>query len=191
MPLTDAFLHIQQVVGAQVLAEEDLRRRLVSGEVRAQDRLVTPGEGIDVIPLAPEDFKDGLLFPRVPELDGEINFLLREANRHINLLRRVEMLRFHGHNFFLRRADVYRIWPTGDAEKSRQAALPATRPRGIGPKAWLATNTVWELWREGNRWANRKLLLRKVRDRTGDNGLSQRTLDEALAYLRRKRLIDR
>ena len=57
MPFTAAFLHIQQVVGGEELAEEDLRLRLVSGEVEAEDRLVTPGAGIEVIPLAPENFK--------------------------------------------------------------------------------------------------------------------------------------
>jgi hypothetical protein len=191
MPLSAAFAHIQQIVGGEELAEEDLRLRLVSGEVEAQDRLVTPGKGIDIIPLTPEDFRNGLMFPRVPELDGDINFLLREAHRHTNLLRRVERLRFDGHNFFLRRAGVYRIWPTADAERPQQAALPTTRPKGRGPKAWLAANTVWELWREGDRWANREQLLRKVRDRIGDDGLSPRTLDKALAYLRRRGLIDR
>ena len=67
MPLTDAFLHIQQVVGGEQLAEEDLRLRLESGDVEVQERRVTPGEGIDIIPLTPEDFiSHGLLFPRLP-----------------------------------------------------------------------------------------------------------------------------
>jgi hypothetical protein len=186
MPLTDAFLHIQQVVGGEQLAEEDLRLRLVSGEVRAQDRLVTPGGGIEIIPLAPEDFKgpDPLLF----NYDRDDYVFPRTE-----LLCMVDMLqRFHGHNFFLRRADVYRIWPVaGEAKKPREAALPTTRPKGIGPKVWLAANKVWELWGEGYRWSDREGLLRKVRDRIGNDGLSARTLDEALAYLRRNRLIDR
>ena len=131
----------------------------------------------------------GLLFPRLPE---NISDLHREAHRRDNLLRRVERLRFHGHNFFLRGADLYRIWPiAGEAKKPREAALPRTRPTGIGPKAWLTANKVWELWREGYRWPDRESLLRKVRDRIGNDGLSGRTLDEALAYLRQKRLIDR
>jgi hypothetical protein len=150
MPLSAALLHIQQVVGGEQLAEEDLRLRLVSGDVEAQDRLVTPGKGIDVISLTPDDFKgpDGLLFSRVPLLDY-----------HIGLLRRVESLRFHGHNFFVRRADVYRIWPiAGEAKKppadhpSKQ--LPTTPPKGIGPKAWLAAQEVYELRREGGKWIN-------------------------------------
>ncbi len=187
MPLTDAFLHIQQVVGGEQLAEEDLRLRLVAGEVEMIERRVTPGEGIDTLPLAPEDFKPqyGLLFYTVPELQSYIDY-------HISFLRRVESLRFHGRNFFLRRADVYRIWPiAGGAKKPRKAALPTTRPRGIGPKVWLAINEVWDLYAGGYRWPDREALLRKVRVATGDEGLSPRTLDEALAYLRRKRLIDR
>jgi hypothetical protein len=189
MPFTAAFMHIQQVVGGEELAEEDLRLRLVSGDVEAQDRRVTPGKGINIIPLAPEDFEDGLLFPRAPERIGSLH---REAHRQNTLLRVVESLRSDGHNFFLRRADVYRIWPIGgNAEKPQEAALPTTQPKGLGPKPWLAANTVWELWCEGYRWVHREQLLRKVRDRIGDDGLSPRTLDKALAYLRRKRLIDR
>jgi hypothetical protein len=187
MPLTAAFRHIQQVVGGEQLAEEDLRLRLVSGDVEAEDRLVTPGEGIDIIPLAPEDFAgpDGLLFSRVSELDDDLGPVHRQG-----FLRRVEMLR--GHNFFLRRAAVYRIWPiAGDAEQPQQQALPRTRPKGVGPRVWLTVNKVWELWGEGYRWTHRERLLQTVRDRIGDNGLSMRVLDEALAYLRRKRLIDR
>jgi hypothetical protein len=181
MPLTAAFLHIQQVVGGEQLAEEDLRLRLASGDVEAQDRWVTPGEGIDIIPLAPEDFKGPypLLFA----------FYEQGPNR---FLRAVESLRFHGHNIFLRRADVYRVWPIANyGETPQQAALPTTRPTGLGPKAWLTVNKAWELWVEGYRWPGREQLLRKVRDRIDDDGLSSRTLDQALAYLRKKRLIDR
>jgi hypothetical protein len=67
MPLADAFQHIQQIVGGAQLAEEDLRLRLESGAVEAQERRVTPGKRIDIIALAPDDFKNGLLFPRLPE----------------------------------------------------------------------------------------------------------------------------
>ena len=66
MPVTDAFLHIQQVVGGEELAEEDLRRRLVSGDVEGQDRLVTPGKGINITLLFIEQktlrVSPGLLF---------------------------------------------------------------------------------------------------------------------------------
>ena len=88
--LTAAFLHIQQVVGGEQLAEEDLRLRLASGDVEAQDRRVTPGEGIDIIPLSPEDFQNGLLFPRLPERIGSLH---REAHLRDNLLRRVDRYR--------------------------------------------------------------------------------------------------
>jgi hypothetical protein len=182
MPLTAAFLHIQQVVGGEQLAEEDLRQRLASGDVEAQNRWVSLGERIDIIRLAPEVFEAPYgLFPRVSELQG-----------HVNFLRRVELLRSNGHNFFVLRKDVHRVWPiAGEAKKPREAALPRTRPKGIGPKAWLTANKVWELWRDGYRWPDREALLRKVRVATDDKGLSPRTLDEALAYLRKKRLIDR
>ena len=66
MPLTDAFQHIQQVVGGEQLAEEDLRLRLESGDVEVQDRRVTPGEGIDIIPLSPEDFQTRFVVPPPP-----------------------------------------------------------------------------------------------------------------------------
>ena len=90
MPLIAAFLHIQQVVGGEELAEEDLRLRIASADVEVQDRRVTPGEGIDIILLKPEDFPYGLLFPRLPE---NISYLHREAHLRDNLLRRVDRFR--------------------------------------------------------------------------------------------------
>jgi hypothetical protein len=189
MPLIDAFQHIQQIAGVDQLAEEELRLRLESGDVEAQERRVTPGEGIETIPLSPEDFQNGWLFPRLPKNIGPLH---REAHRRDNLLVRLDRYRSAGQYFFLRRADVYRIWPIADgAKKPRKAALPTTRPKGIGPKVWLAINGVRELWCEGYRWTVGEHLRRKLRDRIGDNGLSPRTVDKALAYLRRKRLIDR
>jgi hypothetical protein len=199
MPHSAAFLHIQQVVGGgEQLAAEDLRLRFLSGDVEAQNRRVTPG-GIDIIPLTPEFFRD---------TDRAENHLsaLSDSTEAAGGLTRDFALPFRritgesffglspldGHNIFLRRADVYRIWPIGgEAKKPREAALPRTRPTGIGPKAWLTANKVWELWREGYRWPDRESLLRKVRDRIGNDGLSMRILDQALAYLRQKRLIDR
>jgi hypothetical protein len=47
LPFGAALLHIQQVVGGEELAEEELRLRLESGDVEAQERRVTPGEGIE------------------------------------------------------------------------------------------------------------------------------------------------
>jgi hypothetical protein len=192
MPLIAAFLHIQQVVGGEELAEEDLRLRIASADVEVQDRRVSPGVGIDIIPLKPEDCVGpyGLLFPRLPE---NISDLHREAHRRDNLLRRVERLRFHGHNFFLRGADLYRIWPiVGAAEKPRQAALPATPPKDIGPKAWLAVQEVYKLRREGGKWINiENDLLSQIRKRLGgDEWLSNSTLKTALAYLKKNGLID-
>jgi hypothetical protein len=194
MPLTAAFQHIQQVVGGEELAEEYLRQRVAAGEVQVQDRQVTRCEGIDIVQLTPEDCVGpyASLFPEAPELDGDIGLVIREAHRRDNLLRRIERLRHDGHNFFLRRADVYRIWPiAGGAKRPRQGALPTARPKELRPKPWLAAKTVWELWVEGYRWTGREQLRRRVCERIGDEGLSIRTLDEALAYLRRKRLIDR
>jgi hypothetical protein len=195
MPLTDAFLHIQQVVGGEQLAEEDLRLQLVSGAVEAQDRLVTPSGGIETIRLAPEDFKPpyGLLFYRVSELHDGLGYI-----GHIGFLRRVERYRLDGHNFFLRRADVYRIWPTGsNAEKPQQAALPTTRPEGLGPRAWLVAREVDALMREGgkgSKWLDIDDLLKTIRERIGAKDKrvpSRRTLETALAFLRERGLIDR
>jgi hypothetical protein len=196
MPLTEAFSHIQQVVGGAELAEEDLRQRLVSADVEAQDRRVTPGKGIDIILLAPED-AHCLLFPRVPE---RVSDLHREAHRRDDLLRRVERLRFHGHNFFLRRADVYRIWPMRLAEPASpqdeqpKKQLPTKRPEGIGSRVWLVAHEVLALTREGgkgSKWIDLNELLDTIRRRIGSNGLSKRTLVSALALLREHDLIDR
>jgi hypothetical protein len=185
MPIIPAFLHIQQVAGGEELAEADLRQRLVNGEVGAQDRLVTPGGGIEILPLAPKGFEDGPLFPRVPE---RLNSLHREAQRQNNLLRRVERLRTAGHNYFLLRADVDRVWPVGKPK----AALPTTRPKELGPKAWLAAQEVYKFRREGGKWINiEKDLLPQIRNRLGgDQWLSNSTLKTALAYLKKNGLLD-
>jgi hypothetical protein len=196
MPLTAAFLHIQKVLGGEELAEEDLRLRLASGEVRAQDWRVTPRQGFEIIPLAPEDFQDSLLFPRVPP---NLTPLHREAHRRNTLLRRVERLLSDGHNYFLSRADVYRVWPVRPAEpisppdvrRSRQ--LPTTRPKGLGTKAWLAVREVYQLRREGGKWIDiENDLLSQIQTRLGGPKWlrSPTTLKTALAYLRKERLID-
>jgi hypothetical protein len=196
MRLDDAFQHIQQIVGGEQLAEEDLRLRLESGEVEVQDRLVTPGEGIDIKPLSPEDFQNGLLFPRLPKRIGSLH---REAHLRDNLLHRLDRYRSAGHNFFLRRADVYRIWPiVGAAEKqpaeqpSKQ--LPPMRPKEITTKAWLVVSVVWALWGEGYRWPHQEALRLKVCERLGwdpKEDLSLPTLKTALAWLRKEDFIDR
>jgi hypothetical protein len=207
MPLIAAFLHIQQVVGGEELAEEELRQRIASADVEVQDRRVSPGVGIDIIPLKPEDCVGpyGLLFPRIPE---NISDLHREAHRRDNLLRRVERLRFDGHNFFLRRAVVYRIWPTaGGAEKPPPATLqsmpldepplkqlPTKRPAGIGPRVWPVAHEVLALTQEGGKdakWIHLNALLDTIRKRIGSNELSKRTLVSALKLLREYDLIDR
>jgi hypothetical protein len=192
MALTAAFLHIQQVAGGEELAEEELRLRLESGDVEALERRVTPGKGIEIIPLAPEDFQNGLLFPRLPE---RISDLHREAHRQNILLRRVERLRLDGRNFFLRRADVYRMWPiAGDAEE-RRARMPPRMDAAEQPvlpsKVKKAADAVLALTRQGHTWGwgEREALLTKVRERTGDKWLSISTLKRALRYLRDQGLI--
>ena len=88
---------------------------------------------------------------------------------------------------------MYRIWPiVGAAEKPRQAALPATPPKDIGPKAWLAVQEVYKLRREGGKWINiENDLLSQIRKRLGgDEWLSNSTLKTALAYLKKNGLID-
>ena len=198
MPLTAAFLHIQQVVGGAQLAAEDLRLRFLSGDVEAQNRRVTPG-GIDIIPVTPEFFRDTdraenhlSALSDSTEADGGLTRDFGLPFRRITGESFFGLSPLHGHNIFLRRVDVDRTWPIADgAKKPRKAALPTTRPKGIGPKVWLAIKEVWELYAGGYRWPDREAVLRKVRVATGDEGLSPRTLDEALAYLRQKRLIDR
>ena len=180
MPLEAASAHIQQVVGGEQLGAEDLRLRLVSGDVEAQRRLVTPGEGIETIPLTPEAFKGlGTLS------EDDLGPVIRSS------------LPFHGHNVFVRRGDVYRIWPiVGTAEKqpaeqpSKQ--LPAMRPKGIGRKTWVVVREVWTLWGEGYRWPKQEDLLHKVNERLGHNEwASLPTLKIALAYLLKEGFIDR
>jgi hypothetical protein len=195
IPIIPAFSHIQQVVGGEELAEEYLRQRLEAGDVEALHRRVTQGKGIDTIPLAPEDFRNGLLFPHLPERTSDLH---REAHRRDNLLCRVDRYRSDGHNFFLRRADVYRIWPMRLAEPASppdgrpSKQLPATRPKGVGRKAWLAAQEVHKLRREGGKWINIEHdLLSQIRARLGgDEWLSYSTLKTALKYLGENGLID-
>ena len=194
MPFTDAFQHIQQVVGGEQLAEEDLRLRLESGAVEAQERRVTPGEGIEIIPLTPDDFKNGLLFPRLPERIGPLH---REAHLRDNLLRRVERYRSDGRFFFLRRAHVYRIWPiagvAGEAAHSKPRRMDAAEKPQVPSKVKKAADAVLALTRDGHTMGvgEREALLTKVRELTRDKSLSISTLKRALAYLRDEGLIDR
>jgi hypothetical protein len=131
MPLVAAFAHIQQIVDGEQLAEEDLRLRLRSGDVKAEDRWVTPGEGIHIIPLAPEDFKD------------PYDTWLPPVSSHIDFLSRADVHRRYGHNIFLCRADVYREWPMRLAEPvSPPDEQPRTQPardeRGLLRRAHLS-----------------------------------------------------
>jgi hypothetical protein len=179
MPHSAASAHIEHVVGEGLLAAEDLRLRLLSGDVEAQDRRVTPGAGIEIIPLTREDLKGRyvLSFSGIPRLLG--------------------------HNIFLRRADVYRVWPMRPAEpasppdEQRPKRLPTARPKGLGPRAWLVAREVDALMREGgsgSKWIDLDDLLKTIRERIGATDktvLSSRTLDTALAFLRKHGLIDR
>jgi hypothetical protein len=195
MPLADAFQHIQQVAGGEQLAEEELRLRLESGDVEAQERRVTLGEGIDIKPLSPEDFQNGLLFPRLPMRIGSLH---REAHLRDNLLCRLDRYRSAGHNFFVRRSAIFGIWPiVGSAEKrpaeqpSKQ--LPPMRPKGIGRKTWVVVSEVWALWCEGYLWPHQEALRLKVCERLGwdpKKDLSLPTLKMALAYLLKEGFID-
>ncbi len=111
-------------------------------------------------------------------------------------MRRVERLRIDGHDFFLGRGDVHRIWPiVGAAEKppSEQPSkqLPSTPPKGIGRKTWVVVSEVWALCCEGYRWPKQEYLLHKVNERLGHNEwASLPTLKIALAYLLKEGFID-
>jgi hypothetical protein len=87
MPHSAASAHIEQVVGEGLVAAEDLRLRILSGDVEAQQRRVTPGAGIEIIPLTPESFK----------VSDALSDDLGPFSRSFPL---------EGHNIFLRRADV-------------------------------------------------------------------------------------
>jgi hypothetical protein len=185
MPLSAALPHIRQVVGGHELAEGDLRLHLVSGDVEAQDRRVTPGKGIEILPLTLEAFKG------LDAFSDDLGSVIRSR------------LPFHGHNIFLRRADVYRVWPTRPTEPTSppheppSKQLPTKRPKGVGPRAWLVAREVDALMREGgkgSKWVDLGDLLNTIRERIGakDKSVpSERTLDTALAYLRDLGLIDR
>lgn len=97
--------------------------------------------------------------------------------------------------------DTYKHWvwdgekwaarggPAAAAEAAKQ--LPTSRPKGIGPKCWRAARELFALTQEGRRWIDGTSLLETVRERTGDKGLSKRTLNTALSYLRKGGFIDR
>jgi hypothetical protein len=184
MPLEAASAHIQQVIGGHQLATEDLRLRLASGDVEAHERRLIPGGGIEVIPLTPEDFKEG------DALSDDLGPLLR-------------IFPFRGRDIFLRRADVNRIWPMRLADPASPPhqppsnQLPTKRPKGVGPRAWLVAREVDALMREGgkgSKWIDLDYLLKTIRERIGAKDstvLSLRTLVTALAYLRINGLIDR
>jgi hypothetical protein len=115
----------------------------------------------------------------------------------------------YGYTFLFHRDDLAAIWPGVIASLTPPAAptaaavpteptavtakaLPETRPKGIGPKVWLAAKEVFALQREGDPLGvDLETLLRKVCKRIGDNRVSLRTLKNALHYLRRNKLIDR
>ena len=149
------------------MAAEDLRLRLLSGDVEAQDRWVTPGEGIEIIPLRPEDWVG--LEVRA-EADG-VSFRASLGELVSDDLGGISVPRFstqHGHNIFLRH--VYRIWPTCDEKQILEAVpdhrpskqLPTKRPKGIGPRVWLVAHEVLARAREGgtdSKWIDLDALL--------------------------------
>jgi hypothetical protein len=79
--------------------------------------------------------------------------------------------------------------PAAAAESAKQ--LPTTRPKGIGHKCWRVVCEIYALTREGGQWIDLSSLLNTVRERTNDKGLSKRTLNTALSYLRKGGFIDR
>jgi hypothetical protein len=74
--------------------------------------------------------------------------------------------------------------------RATDAAPTALAAGALGPKARLAADTVLKLWGEGFRWGDRETLLREVRARTCDKGLSLGTLKAALRELRKLGRID-
>jgi hypothetical protein len=82
-------------------------------------------------------------------------------------------------------------WVEAEAKAAARTSSNPEEPdfTQLGPKVRLAAETVLALWREGFRWGDRETLLKKVRERSGDKGLSLRTLDAALQHLRGRGLI--
>jgi len=132
-------------------------------------------------------------------VDEELPYPLTSGKRirTYNLLRRVERLRFHGHNFFLRGADLYRIWPIAGHADERSPRMPrrmdsAEKPQlELPPKVKKSADTVLALTRQGYTWgwSEREALLTKVRELTGDKSLHISTLKRALRHLRDQGLI--
>ena len=84
--------------------------------------------------------------------------------------------------------------PPAVASARASKRLPATPPSGLGPKVWLAAQEVHALTREAgedSKWSDLEFLLNMVRRRIRDQRLSKWTLNDALAYLRDNRLINR
>jgi hypothetical protein len=169
MTFLEADLHVTQVIGGW--GADGLRRRIISRDVEMQDRVIASGEGTEIKPLTPEDFRRALFDDYYGRLRGSSGFDFLE-----------------GHITFLRRADVYRMWPP---PKPRMV-LPA-RPEGVDRKVWLVVTAVWALWGEGYRWPHQEALWLKVCERLGwdpKEDLSLPTLKTALAWLRKEDFID-
>ena len=131
MPLIAAFLHIQQVVGGEELAEEELRQRLESGDVEVQDRRVTSRRGnrhhtADAGGL----FKDGLLFPRLPETSATCTARRIAATTCCAALTGTAQMATISSCAALT-CTAYGRSPVQQRSR-RQAALPATPPKGVG-----------------------------------------------------------
>ena len=164
MPLIAAFLHIQQVVGGEQLAEEDLRLRLASGDVEAQDRRVTPGEGIDIIPLTPEDFKRR---PVVPPPS--------RAHQRTCTARRIAATTccaaLTGSALMATISSCAALTCTaygrslGKQRSRGRRRCRATPPKDIGPKAWLAVKRSRSSRREGGTMDRSRRPAAKVRER--------------------------
>ncbi|HEY2231057.1 MAG TPA: hypothetical protein VGI22_25640 [Xanthobacteraceae bacterium] len=90
-----------------------------------------------------------------------------------------------GHNIFLRRAHVERVWPAAFAP----AVVPSVKSRKLGRKVQLAADTVAVLLEAGVTWGDNETLRRKVEEQSKVK-ISPSTLKAALKHLRTKGSID-
>jgi hypothetical protein len=189
----EAKSHVAKIVSGLDRVAELLRRRIIDGSIEFEN-------GPEMAyPLTIDDF-------RLATVDyfGRLPFHLLD-----------EMWEIH---FHLRRGDVYRIWPPADwpenasveeahpadppevscvedlstgAKKERWPAPLATRPEGLGYKPWRAACAIHEMIQERETWVDLEDLLNKVNARIRPLTVSERSRDDAIAYLKKHRLYRR
>jgi hypothetical protein len=189
MDFGEAQLHVADIVGGLGTAAEALRRRIISGDIEIQSESGN---------LKPEDFRAATV-----DMFGCLSLAFDVRDYGVRL----------------RRADVYRIWPTRwmgaegrarlepTAEPGRPVAPPpagqtapqapqlpellATRPDDVPRMVWITARTIYELRLRGDTSIKREIEAEKVSNELGlpKGKPSLRTYYEAIRWLREKKLI--